>query len=91
MATEVYSTLFTEVTGEQYGELRQKDGIELGEMIKIMSQVRTKLRKDQKDQSVEIIADALEDSTDTLLPIVKAIKENPKATDEEICTHILQL
>ena len=27
MATEVYSTLFTEVTGEQYGELRQKDGI----------------------------------------------------------------
>lgn len=80
--------LFTEVTREQYGELRQKDGIEIGEMIKIISLVRTKLRK---DQSVEIIADALEENTDTILPLVKAIKENPKATDEEICTHILQL
>ena len=80
--------LFTEVTREQYGELRQKDGIEIGEMIKIISLVRTKLRK---DQSVEIIADALEENTDAILPIVKAIKENPKATDEEICTHILQL
>lgn len=88
-ATEVHSMLFTEVTREQYGELRQKDGIEIGEVkggrMKIIHLVRAKLKK---GQSPEMIADALEEDLDTVLPIMKAIRENEEASDEEIFQNI---
>ena len=88
-ATEVHSMLFTEVTREQYGELRQKDGIEIGEFrggrLKIICQVRTKLKK---GQSPEMIADALEEDVEEILPVIKALKDNGDASDEEVFQNI---
>lgn len=52
-----------------------------GELLKILSITRKKLNKGCQ---VHEIADALEESEETILPMAELIKHNPNATDEEL-------
>ena len=69
-------------------ELLEKEaaGREQGVLLKLVSQVR---RKIQKNMSALEIADQLEDKPELIEHICKAIKENPKNTDETI-VNLLQ-
>lgn len=67
--------------GEGIWEKALKEGIEQGEMLKVISLIRSKL---EKGKSVEDIADTLEEDVEFVRSIMKLHEENKNATDLEI-------
>lgn len=58
-------------TSELYGK---KQGIEIGEHIKLISLIRKKI---QRGKDIASIAEALEESEDTIRPIYEAVLASP--------------
>ncbi len=92
-ATEVVSMLFPEMTLEKYGDIRHEEGFEIGfeqgcsegesigRRLSLIQQIRKKM---MKGQTAAVIANALEESEETILPIMHAIELNPTISDKEI-------
>ena len=83
------SFLFEALTREECEDIREADGYARGreegrtegQTLKLIEQVRAKV---SKKQSVSQIADALEESMDTISEIVALIEQHPEATPEEL-------
>ncbi|MDO5574709.1 MAG: Rpn family recombination-promoting nuclease/putative transposase [bacterium] len=59
----------------------REEGREIGESLKLISQIKKKI---QKSKALEIIADEIEETPDSIRPIYDLIKQYPEKSAEEI-------
>ena len=59
----------------------REEGREIGESLKLISQIKKKI---QKSKALEIIADEIEETPDSIQSIYDLIKQHPEKSAEEI-------